>query len=287
MNALLNTLKEDLEKAICGEVIISESTELNIGKVTKITFKRPGSNISPSFKLTNDWLYGLENDYNRTKRAIINSFENAILNIPSYFKETFSFDEVKRKIGIEVVGVEQNVEKLQEIPHRIICDDLAITYRIFYEGGSALVTNDLLRSMSITEEELHNLSISNALKTRPMTIRPLFDMVQDMLGVENPIERDEDVLFVATTEDRFLGASVLAYPGFVNAIKEKFHSDMYVIPSSIHELILVSTHTEIDPRLIKSMIEEVNITEVSDQDKLSDSLYYCDINEGCVKRVDL
>ena len=244
MNALLNTLKEDLEKVICGEVIISELEELNLGKVTRITIKRPGSNISPSFKLTNDWLNNLENDYNRTKQVILNSFEDAILNTPSYFKETFSFDEVRGKIGIEVVGVEQNVEKLQEIPHRIICEDLAIVYRIFFEdeGESALVTNNLLRSMSITEDELHSLAISNALKTRPMTIRPLFDVMQDILGIESPIERDEDIMFVATTKDKCLGAAVLAYPGFVNAIKEKFHSDMYVIPSSIHELILVSTH---------------------------------------------
>ena len=86
-------------------------------------------------------------------------------------------------------------------------------------------------------------------------------------------------MFIATVPDKNSGAGVLAYQDFMDQAAEKIGGDFYVIPSSIHEILLVPDNGEVQAEGLKEMVQEVNATEVSPEEKLSDNVYHYDSKE--------
>ena len=87
---------------------------------------------------------------------------------------------------------------------------------------------------------------------------------------------DELGLFVVSNDTGIDGASALFYPGVFEEIEEKLGSGFFCIPSSRHEFLVISDKIGIDVSEIKQMIIEINRTEVSREDYLSDELYHYD-----------
>lgn len=72
------------------------------------------------------------------------------------------------------------------------------------------------------------------------------------------------------------GACSILYPGMLEQLAERIGGDYYMIPSSVHEFLLVPREREQDREELKKMIAEVNRTELPPEEVLSDHLYlYC------------
>lgn len=84
------------------------------------------------------------------------------------------------------------------------------------------------------------------------------------------------MMYVATTPDKINGAGIIAYPEFMQQAAEQLNGDFYLLPSSRHEVILVKDDGAMDFEQLQSMVREVNATEVSDADKLTDNVYHYD-----------
>ena len=98
------------------------------------------------------------------------------------------------------------------------------------------------------------------------------------------IEQDQPVMFssplyVATTEREMYGAGVLAVPSFFDDAAEKLDGNFYVLPSSVHEILLLPDRFAPEPQLLKEMVQDVNANEVDPKDRLSDNVYHYDAKE--------
>ena len=151
------------------------------------------------------------------------------------------------------------------------------------DGGSILIRNSHMENWGVSTEDLMRDSLENAPKILPGTCRDIFSMMEKMCPDKTGTFSDDmkDLgLYVISNERLTLGAAVMLYPGMMEKVSEMLGGNLYIIPSSIHELIAVSDKTEAHSEYLKDMIRLVNRTQLPPQDVLSDSLYFFDREKG-------
>ncbi len=221
--------------------------------------------------------------------AALHGFDTA----PAFDMESLTnYDSMKEHLSMQVVATERNAEMLKNIPHKEI-EDMSVVCRFIVssdkEGiGSILVTNDVLKSMGVTEEQLFADANKYAPDLRPGEIRGMADVLAEMMGIDvsefddrlgSPLPGGDMPMYVATTRDKTNGAGIIAYPGFMEMAAEKIGGDFYLLPSSVHEVILVPDRENSDYRELENMVQEVNATQVEPKDRLSDHVYHYDSKE--------
>ena len=196
------------------------------------------------------------------------------------------YERAKKRLSIEVISAEENADILEKVPHKTL-EDMAIVYRINVDlegqdGGTVLVNKGLLDIYGITSEQLHKDAVFNAAIIKPMVISDMNQMISELMEPEdaeywNMEDMSPDgYLYVATVPDKYKGAGVLAYDRFFDYATKLLGGDFFVIPSSIHEIILVKDDGKTDYRELQQMVKTVNATEVRPEDKLTDSVYHYD-----------
>ena len=214
------------------------------------------------------------------------------------------YSAVKEMLTMEVVGKDQNAEMLQSVPHQEM-EDLAAVYRIDLgdtENGNAtvLITNEMLRNYGITPDQLHQDAIDAAHQTMKYSIRGMDEVLMGM-AQSMGIDQEQPVMFssplyVATTERDMFGAGVLCAKGIKDKscciwqetarsgnaalpLAEKLDGNFYVLPSSVHEILLLPDRFAPEYQLLKEMVQDVNANEVDPKDRLSDNVYHYDAKE--------
>ena len=81
-------------------------------------------------------------------------------------------------------------------------------------------------------------------------------------------------LYLLSNKQKTLGAVGIAFPGQADRIAAELGSDYYVIPSSIHECLILRADEGHTPEELNEMVAEVNRTQVSPQEILADHVYY-------------
>ena len=194
---------------------------------------------------------------------------------------------VKDMLTVEVVGKDQNAEILQSVPHQEL-EDLAAVYRIALgetENGNAtvLITNEILRNYGITQDQLHQDALDAAQRTMKYSIRSMDEVLREMaqsMGIEqNQPVMFSSPLYVGTTDRDTFGAGVLAVPSFFEAATEKLDGNFYVLPSSVHEILLLPDRFAPEHQFLKELVQDVNANEVDPKDRLSDNVYHYDAKE--------
>lgn len=149
---------------------------------------------------------------------------------------------------MEVVGTETNASLLSTVPLKEM-EDLSIVYRFVMENNedsraSILVTNHMIDVMGATPEQLHTDALENAPQLKPAVITGMNQVMVEMMGAEQaemmgiPLDADEQ-MFVATVPDKIHGAGVMAYEDFMDQAAERVGGSFYILPSSLHEILLV------------------------------------------------
>ena len=196
-----------------------------------------------------------------------------------------NYDFMKEKLAMEVVSVETNADMLAKIPHQQI-EDMAVIYRCVLSSGeegmsSVVVTNAMLESFGVTPEQLHADALENAPEIKPAVIKGMTEMMQEMMGEDFAslgldIIPTEEMMYVATVPDKVHGAGIIAYQDFMDQAAEKLGGDFFVLPSSIHEILLVRDDGQHNYHDLESMVREVNETQVAPEEKLTDNVYHYD-----------
>ncbi|MBR4781078.1 MAG: hypothetical protein IK014_06960 [Lachnospiraceae bacterium] len=197
------------------------------------------------------------------------------------------YSQMKEKLAMEVVSAEANKEMLENVPHQNM-EDMAVVYRFILssddEGrASVLVTNQILENMGVTPEQLHADAMENAPQIKPAEIKGMSEVMAEMMGIEQaemmgivPVDPKDEQMFVATVPDKVHGAGVLAYQDFMDQAAERVGGDFFILPSSIHEVLIVPDNGKMDLKDLENMVKEVNATQVAPADKLTDSVYHYD-----------
>lgn len=208
------------------------------------------------------------------------------------------FDKVRDKVRMKLVNYKKNKKYIEDLPHRRF-KDLAVLYYSKVSGkaseGIIIIKNEHVSLWNISEEDLYEAACLNVMKSGDYELIPMMSVLDDVFGyimagrsknVDDNSQGDrsgEDqipFLKILTNKDRTYGASVMLNPGLLCALSKKFGKNFYILPSSIHELILVIDENDsFDENIaaeLYNMVRYVNMTEVETEDVLSDNVYYYD-----------
>lgn len=207
--------------------------------------------------------------------------------------EDMSLERWKDKVIYRLVNRKSNKKRLEGVPFMQIVD-LAITFHCLVRNnddgiGSFIITRELMESWNLTVRELYQLAGVNTPRLFPSSIKTMEDVLQDMLEPMKEEIVDEDheqeipfqfesphSMYILSNSNGINGASALLYPEVIESFSNTIKSNVYILPSSIHEVILVPFQEEIDKSQLIQMVNEVNETQVAKEEVLSTSVYYYD-----------
>ena len=125
--------------------------------------------------------------------------------------------------------------------------------------------------------------MENAPRIKPAEIKGMGEVLAEMMGIEQaemlglyPVRPEDEQIFVASVPDKVHGAGVLAYQDFMDQAAERAGGDFFILPSSIHEILIVPDNGKMGLPELENMVKEVNATQVAPQDKLTDNVYHYD-----------
>ncbi len=200
------------------------------------------------------------------------------------------FEKIRGRIVMKLINREKNAELLKDAPHVPFLDLAIVFYCMFpidSDIGTAtiLVRNAHMLLWGQSTDGLYAVAKENTKKLLPATLRNMNSILHGLATLpEYPsvIIPDDPLypMYVLTNDQDFNGAVCMIYDGVMASHAEKFGSDFYILPSSIHEVILVPTGN--DDRLADfgSMVRDVNATQLEPEDVLSDHAYYYSRADG-------
>lgn len=264
-----------------------ETSQVEISVVKKNNgVSKAGLSIREDEQDVSPLLY-LDNYYIHYQNGEI--LENIIRNIRADYDEKVQmfaakipnlreFENIRGKVIYRLVNYEKNKETLEDCPH-IRLHDLAVTFRwvarIDDVGVStSLITNEQVKEWGVSINDLVLAARQNTPRLFPAKI---VDMEEMLAGMVSFILYPGTIpMYILTNEQVINGASALLYGDILKDFANKKGTDMYILPSSIHEVVMVPADRIDDPKELSSIVHDVNTTVVSTGDVLSDSVYYYD-----------
>ncbi|MBR4174505.1 MAG: hypothetical protein IKR56_04120 [Lachnospiraceae bacterium] len=196
------------------------------------------------------------------------------------------FERIKDNLAIRLINYERNKDMLSHTPHRKFVD-LAVVYMAVlnhtsYGNASILVNEEVRKLWKVGEDELHAAALAGAMATQRPVIRRLTEYLSSFMGGEYV----ENEMMVLTNESGLYGASVMVYKDLLKEVSEGLESNLFIIPSSIHEIIVLPAKSLYGAGWLKDMVHSVNETVLAASDVLSDSLYIYKADDDSVTMVD-
>lgn len=284
-------LKEELRIAVAKELGVDESI-VNVIDVMKnnsvkkisltVSEKRGNVTVSPRIYIE-DILRDIENGYASVSEAaehIAKKYRECMkMPIPNF---EFTPEMIYGRAFIQAVNAEKNSEMLEGAPHMKMLD-LAGVVRFTVDTmtgsvGTVLVTNSLCDKLGIDHGKLLETAMENT-KKHGFQIMGIGAMLGGLLGEE---EEDDGApgLCVVTNSEKMNGANAILFPELFGDYAKRMRGDFFVLPSSIHEILLLPT-SGANASDLRMMVTEINATQVAPDEVLSNNvyLYKADTNE--------
>lgn len=232
--------------------------------------------------------------------------------------ETLNIDNIDPSrlpdnVTLKLINTEQNRELLENVPHREF-EDLSIIYSwtigMESEGVySTIVTNDMAEDIGLSEEELYQRACENTKRLFPTEIKSMADVVTDLMlrevmdcmaeDIKETIEGQsmedikediiEDIMeemdadtpypmYVISNKEHYYGAVEMLFNENLDKVSEIFHDDLYILPSSTHEVIAVPVK-DCNAEELAAMVEGINMEQVALEERLSNQVYFYDSRE--------
>lgn len=200
------------------------------------------------------------------------------------------FKKVQSRICFRLIGQAGNEELLKDIPY-VEFLDMAICFFYAYKGnelgeGSILIHNSHMEMWECSVADLMGLARQNTPRLFPWQCCTMEEVIREMIDRERQEEllTEKVPMKVLSNRQRSNGAVCLIYPEVLEHLAQESETDLYILPSSIHETILLADSGRESPGELKSMIVQVNRTQVAPEEVLTDSLYRYDRGK---KRVEI
>lgn len=304
-------VKKEVEERTGLETRLETVPKNNGITLTALIIKDAGANTSPAIYLDSCYEeYQRKNDIGETVSEICRLFQNSRFQRDIDLNDFLVYEKAKGKIAFRLVNYERNTGRLGQLPHRRFID-LAITYYYvvqeppFYGKASIQISNSHMQMWGVTEEELYRAAMSNTPELLPMKTRPIGKCMEEILEKELEglpdgkgsirrqcsqlllsellsEERESIPMYVMTNRDKLYGASCILYPDSVKEFADWAGCDVYILPSSVHEAILLPASEYGEPQMLYDMVRTVNREQVETGEQLSDNVYIYKRTEGVI-----
>lgn len=188
------------------------------------------------------------------------------------------FSRAHSKLAYKLVHATKNELLLSTLPHMRYLD-FAIVFYILFEADSSgtatiPVTNELLKLWNTNVSELYNIAHANMASLLPVDFKPMRIVICELLGKPYSNSTKDNPMYVLTNSLRSFGSCCILYDGVLSDIGRQLGENYYILPSSIHEVIIVPESQSPNSEDLNDMISEINETQVADEEILSDHAYY-------------
>ena len=195
----------------------------------------------------------------------------------------------KDNIIFQLVNTIQNEDMLKNLPHREF-QDLSIIYRwvvrVEQKGLSSVVINhNVAESLGMGEEQLFKAAAENTRRILPPVVQSMNEVMRDMFVADGMPEElaglmigeqePEMTMWVISNERKIDGAASMLYEDKLHKLAEGVGTDLYILPSSVHEVIAVSVEMG-EPEELARMVAEINMDQVDLSERLSNQVYHYD-----------
>lgn len=217
--------------------------------------------------------------------GILRDYGNIFLNAGI---QSLEFSQIKDHIVCRFVNYEANKELLPDVPY-IRHYDLVILFYLYLKQddqnqATALIQNPLWDSWGIPLEELFGQAVRNSERLVPCVFQSMEAILSELLGEGEDMAAHEGMLeclhkgkapmlYVLTNTPKAYGAASALYPNILQKIADDLQSDLLMIPSSIHEWLIMKYTDDIDLNEMTGMVWAVNRMQVEVEDRLADHVY--------------
>jgi len=259
-----------------------------------LTVMQDDSNISPTIYLNN--YYEAYENGQATLGMVINDvmdiYNKNKVNRTLDMEYFLNYESVKGRIVLKLINTEKNGELLKDIPHMEFLD-LSIVFQVSIMdenigAASILIHNAHAKLWGVDCQELYRRAMQNTPKILAYEIQSMRDVMAGILRAKADMRGENDnndcmeelerciPMYVLSNVNRTDGAACMLYPNLIGDFAKAMGSDLYIIPSSVHELLLLPAGDESESGYIRNIIREVNETQLLEEEILSDSLYVYD-----------
>lgn len=276
---IIREMKGLVSERTGAEVTVHNVTKNNGTELVGISIKETGKRIAPIVYIDNI-IAGIE--YGDI------TMQDAVENIERMYKEnkyiipgvcdSFQLDKefILQRVECRLVNRELNEKILDNVPHKDFLD-LAVTYVVVVSRdvdgvASFQVKNEMLELYGINVEELEDAAIKNTYDIG-FTKMSMVEIMKGMPGYDMGMTEEDNLEYVLTNESGVNGANVMLYSQLFDEIVEEYNSDLYILPSSIHEVIVIPANEDRSLKKLKIIVKSLNNKVVSEQEILSRSVY--------------
>lgn len=309
-NEFLSYIKDSIS------TIIGKERQVNIHKIIKnndveldgLTIMSSDSNISPTIYLNEyyeDYLRGV--NIGDIVYDIYGVYEQQHKKIDFDLSFFADFNQIKNRIMAKLINYNSNQKLLSEVPH-IRFLDLAIVFYCFIENdtfgnATVLIHTSHMQTWNVTTKELYKHSMANTPLVLPPIITNMNDVIRELLVSRLQSQyitsdrQDEDFsyddiadnllniigeettssMYILTNSHKTNGSICMLYKDVLKNFSNEVKSDIIILPSSIHEIILIPYTDDLSPEQLNKMVKDVNTSEVDAMDVLSDHIYKYDM----------
>ena len=280
---------EHITEAVCqGQKVVLQPVVKNNGTVYDgLIILDPILNISPTIYLNpyyHRYLNGvsMEDIYEDILRTYYENLPKKDFDV-SLFKD---FKKAKERIVFKLVNTERNKELLKLIPH-VEFQDLALVFLCtitdFMDNyATILIYNEHLSLWNINTDDLYHIAMENTPKLHPHRFESM-DHILEHLDKEVFNAFSGLQMYILSNKLKIYGASCIAYPRLLKRIADFLEDNLVIIPSSIHEVFIfpeTATKPEYELEDFREIIAEINDTELTDDEILSEHAYVYDRRTG-------
>lgn len=267
-------------------------------KQTGITVMKEGVDIEPCVYL--DELYREYETDGMKLDEVVDEVYKMILkceeDMPDVDLSGFrNWETVHGDIYPKLVNAEQNKELLEKIPHRNFMDLAVVYYAVARNQaqediGTILIYNGHMEIWGQEEENLYQTAMRNMRADGEADFVTLESVVKHILrGITLPDDESKDLrsknMYILTNHQRRFGAAEILDKKTLRTIADQIGDRFIVLPSSVHETIVLPPKEEAEYGRLADMVREVNDTQVDVEERLSYHVYVYSRDEEMLKIV--
>lgn len=189
------------------------------------------------------------------------------------------FQKVRDRICYRLIRRQDNEPLLEDLPY-VDFLDLAICFYYAYSDsrlgeGAILIHNSHMQLWNVKVQDLMRCAEKNTPGLFPGRVSSMNEILREVMEIDQIPETGRQIPMSVLTNDRRLhGAACILYPEMLATLARKKQKGFYILPSSVHEVILLDRTEEESTSELRRMIFEINRSHVAPEEVLSDNLYY-------------
>lgn len=213
----------------------------------------------------------------------------------------WDYPKMKSRLIFRLVNTEWNRKRWERIPHLSICD-LSVEFMLDFVQSpdysiNLMIDRNLMHIWRVTEQEMYQQAVQNMHIRYPVRFESIYSVLKEMDGDLSDYDSPETdtanaqtgdsslvpSMYVLTNVSKVYGAGAMLYPDILKAYADWFHRDLIILPSSIHEVIIIPSDESDRLSGLQEIVSQVNETEVKKEERLSDNVYRYRRDEDCLE----